>query len=606
MVIPQATTEMGEAERVKVLHATGLLETGPSAALDQITRLASQIFGTPISLITLVDAHRQWLKSRVGMEDIQETRREDAFCTWTIAQDGVLVVEDATCDPRFADNAMVVGSPHIVFYAGAPLVLSTGHALGSLCIIDTKPRSFSEQEREQLAILASLAMGQLELHHSAGRVHEVTRLPNRAQLMQDMQEQAIDGNAQTHGDRKAHGLMLIDLLGQLRLQAAVRAVGIGPLELILREIAAKLRAIVGKGWPIYHVAETRFCIPLRDKDHAGQEQFSRLVMAQLGAPFQCAGVTVELAPRAGLVAFGPGIESGADALRKASSAVQEAAARGKEYLWHDERFDAANRRAYHLLQELPDALARGDLRLVYQPKLNLRQRAFTGVEALVRWRHAGLGTIPPSEFIPLIEGTPLIHTFTRWVLDTAMGQLARWRTQGIDVTMALNISSRNLDEQGFVDHVRQVCERHGVPPNRLHVECTETAVMTKQETRDALLALQEMGAQISLDDFGMGYSNLACLRELPVKLLKLDQSLIKPVDTNTRALQLVKSLVLMGHSLGYRMLAEGVETQAVYDLVVEAGCDAIQGYFLSQPLEAEDVPAFLARHATPAEGLFKT
>lgn len=130
--------------------------------------------------------------------------------------------------------------------------------------------------------------------------------------------------------------------------------------------------------------------------------------------------------------------------------------------------------------------------------------------------------------------------------------------------------------------------------------------MTKEETRDALLALQEMGAQISLDDFGMGYSNLACLRELPVKLLKLDQSLIKPVDTNTRALQLVKSLVSMGHSLGYRMLAEGVETQAVYDLVVEAGCDAIQGYFLSQPLEAEDVPAFLARHATPAEGLFKT
>ncbi len=115
-----------------------------------------------------------------------------------------------------------------------------------------------------------------------------------------------------------------------------------------------------------------------------------------------------------------------------------------------------------------------------------------------------------------------------------------------------------------------------------------------------------MGAQISLDDFGMGYSNLARLRELPVKLLKLDQSLIKPVDTNTRALQLVKSLVLMGHSLGYRMLAEGVETQAVYDLVVEAGCDAIQGYFLSQPLEAEDVPAFLARHATPAKGLFKT
>ena len=149
------------------------------------------------------------------------------------------------------------------------------------------------------------------------------------------------------------------------------------------------------------------------------------------------------------------------------------------------------------------------------------------------------------------------------------------------------------------EHVREVCARHGVPADRLHVECTETAVMTRQETRDALLALQEMGAQISLDDFGMGYSNLACLRELPVELLKLDQSLIKPMDSNPRALDLVKSLVLMGHSLGYRMLAEGVETEAVYDLVVQAGCDAVQGYYLSHPLEAAEIPGFMAQQAEP-------
>lgn len=315
-------------------------------------------------------------------------------------------------------------------------------------------------------------------------------------------------------------------------------------------------------------------------------------------------MTVELAPRAGLVAYRPNIGNAADALRKASSAMQEAAARGRDYLWHDDAFDASHRRAFQLLQDVPTGLTQGSFRLVYQPKLNLRQRTFSGVEALTRWQHPTLGTISPGEFIPLIEGTPLIHAFTRWVLDTAVGQLAVWRKQGIELTMAFNISPRNLDETGFVEQVRQVCVRHGVPPEKLHIECTETAVMTKQETRDALTSLQKLGAQISLDDFGMGYSNLACLRELPVEMLKLDQSLVRPVDTNPRALDLVRSLVLMGHSLGYRMLAEGVETEAAYDLVVRAGCDAIQGYYLSHPLEVQDVPGFMAENATSAERLF--
>ncbi len=294
-----------------------------------------------------------------------------------------------------------------------------------------------------------------------------------------------------------------------------------------------------------------------------------------------------------MVCPGPQNESSADTLRKAASAIQEAVARGREYLWHDDAFDAAQKRAFNLLQDLPLALARGDFRLVFQPKLNLSKGAITGVEALARWRHPVWGDVAPAEFVPLIENTALIHPFTRWVLKTALGQSARWFAQGINLTMALNISSRNLNEPRFVEQVRDICRQQGVPPEKLHIECTETAVMTNQETLDALVALRKVGVQISLDDFGMGYSNLACLRELPVEMLKLDQSLIKPLETNARALDLVKSLVLMGHSLGYRMLAEGVESELVFDLVVQAGCDAVQGYYLSRPLEASDIPKFI-------------
>lgn len=576
-----------EQERLLHLQRTRLLDTAPSEAFDQITRLASQLFGAPVSLMSLVDAERQWFKSRVGL-DTSETDRQSSFCSHAIEQRQVMVVEDALRDPRFAGNPLVLGDPRIRFYAGAPLVLESGHALGTLCVIDHQPRTFSPQQRDQLATLAALVMSQIELHQRAGRINEVTRLPNRAQMAASLEEQRL----LTPGERR--GMLLIDVMQHQQLQAAVRAVGISPLERILRLIATRLQNLVGADWPVYHVAETRFCIKMQGESRQEREQFARRLVHELETPFECGSVSVELELEVGMVEFDLEKHSANDALRKAASAMQEAAARGQRFLWHDETFDASHRRAFRLLQEVAPGLSRGEFRLVYQPKLNLSRQAYTGVEALARWRHPVHGDLSPGEFIPLIENSPLIHVFTRWVLNTALAQLGAWRAQGIDLTMALNVSSRNLDQPGFVEVVRQICSDQDVPPQKLHVECTETSVMTNQETREALMALQEMGAQISLDDFGMGYSNLACLRELPVGMLKLDQSLIKPVDTDPRALELVKSLVLMGHSLGYRMLAEGVETQAVFDLVVEAGCDAMQGFYLSRPLEAPEIPGFIA------------
>jgi EAL domain-containing protein (putative c-di-GMP-specific phosphodiesterase class I)/GGDEF domain-containing protein len=590
MTNPAPSPDRHEQERLRLLRRTRLLDTAPTEDFDRITRLARQMFGMPIALMALVDENRQWFKSRQGMEATQ-TDRQSSFCTHAIAQGEVMVVEDALLDPRFAANPLVLGEPRIRFYAGAPLVLPSGHALGSLCVIDHQPRSFGAQEREQLATLAALVMSQIELHQRAGRINEVTRLPNRAQMALNLEAQRM----RTPGERR--GMLLIDVMQHQRLQAAVRAVGIAPLEGVLRLIAERLKDLLGPDWPIYHVSETRFCIRMQGDSREACEQFARRVVEHLETPFACGSVSVELEIEMGLVDFQLDQNSARDALRKAAAALQESSARGRRLLWHEDSFDAAHRRAFRLLQDVAPGLARGEFRLVYQPKLNLTLQAYSGVEALARWTHPVHGEISPGEFIPLIENSPLIHAFTRWVLNTALGQLAAWRAQGIDLTMALNVSSRNLDQPGFVDAVREICERQGVPINKLHVECTETSVMTHVETHEALLALQAMGAQISLDDFGMGYSNLACLHSLPVQLLKLDQSLIKPVDTDPRAMELVKSLISMGHSLGYRMLAEGVETRAVFDLVVAAGCDAIQGYYLSRPLEAPAIPAFMASQA---------
>jgi EAL domain-containing protein (putative c-di-GMP-specific phosphodiesterase class I)/GGDEF domain-containing protein len=449
----------------------------------------------------------------------------------------VMVVEDALLDSRFADNPLVLADPKIRFYAGAPLVLPSGHALGSLCVIDYEPRSFGMREREQLRTLAALVMSQIELHRKAGFVNEVTRLPNRSQMAEDIEARRIEEPG------ASRGMLLIDVMAHHRLQEAVRAVGIERLEAGLREIAANLRRIVGPEWPLYHVSETRFCVKMRGETREDREAFSVNVIERLSEPFESAGVRVQLDLQAGLVEFDLDERGGMDALRKATAAMHEASSRGQRFLWHDPRRDAAHRRAFGLMQDVSAGLSRGEFRLVYQPKFEVADGAYTGVEALARWRHPVHGDVSPGEFIPLIERTALIHEFTPWALGEALAQSARWGAGGLDITVAINVSSRNLDSPGFVDETLRICARSGVEPSRLHVECTENAVMTSDATRAALIALRAMGVHISLDDFGMGYSNLACLRGLPVQLLKLDQSLIIPMESDPSCHELVKSLI---------------------------------------------------------------
>ena len=567
-----------ERQRLELLACTRLLDTEANEAFDRITRLASDVFDVPIALVSLVDERRQWFKSRVGL-DIRETDRSSSFCTHTIALQDVMVVEDALADPRFRDNPQVTGEPHVRFYAGAPLRLASGHALGSLCIVDHQPRRFSHADRERLTDMAALVMAQIDLHQLAGRIDGVTRLPNRAQLGDDLEALCRD----FPGERRV--LMLMDVMGHAQLQAAVRALGIRPLEGTLREIAAKLRSALRPRTALYHVSETRFAFLAPDATRDEHDAAAARLVRTMREPFTSGGISVELEVQSGLVEFELQPDDAADVLRRATSAMHEAMSLRATHLWHGNCFDAAHRRAFTLLRDVQGGLQRGEFRLVYQPKLNLRAGRFTGVEALARWTHPTLGNVTPGEFIPLVESTTLIHAFTPWVIDTAMAQLRRWHDEGLDLTIAVNVSSRNLESPGFLDIVRDACERHGVSPERLHVECTEHSVMTSEATQAALEALRALGAQISLDDFGMGFSNLSCLSMLKVDLLKIDQSLVFPIATDPRARQLVASLIQMGHALGYRMLAEGVETREVFDLLVGADCDAIQGYFLSRPLE---------------------
>ena len=575
-----------EQERLFFVRSTGLLDTKASEAFDRITRLAASLLQVPMAAISIVDESRQWFKSRVGIDDA-ETSRSDSFCTHTIEASNVLVVEDARLDPRFTNNRMVTGAPGIRFYAGVPLQLPTGHTLGSLCVVDTQPRKFSAQEEKLLLDLAALTMAQIDLHQMAGRVNEVTRLPNRAQLADDL----TDACVATPGMPAT--FVLLEVMSHTQLQSAVRAVGIPPLEAALRTIATNLMKSLPDGFDLYHVGETRFAA-IYPPDAGKPDDLANALLSRLSAPFVTeGGITVQLAVHAGLVRFHCTQAETADVMRMATTALYQAEAEQRPWTWYSPEFDMPHRRAFALLRAIPASLAQGEFRLVYQPKLDLHTARISGVEALARWRHPKFGDVSPAEFVELMERTTLIHEFTEWVLHKALEQQAIWRAQGMDLTIAVNVSARNLEHPHFLQMLRNACALHRVPPRTLRLECTENAVMTGTLTAATLTAVRAMDIAISLDDFGVGYSNLSCLHSMPVEILKLDQSLIKPIATDERAFTLIQSLISMGHSLGYRMLAEGVETAEVLDLLKRHGCDAAQGYYISRPLEAQALPEFM-------------
>ena len=590
--ILQDAPDDAEAARLRALEAASILDTGPDEAFDRLTRLAAAMFDAPISAVSLVAKDRQWFKSRQGLA-AQETPRDISFCTHAIRRDDVMVIEDALLDERFRDSPLVTGDPFIRFYAGAPIRSPSGHVLGSFCVIDRIPRQFDAKQRGMLAALAEIASDQIELHRKAGRVHESTRLPNRAQLAEDLE------SASTADPRGRGALLLIELISQSRMQETMLAVGAAPMEASLRELAASLRSALAPGCKLYHVGEARLCVAMPPGAREALCAQALDALSLLSRPFDASGVAAQLRPVAGLVEFQLAERGTADALRMATSALTQARAKGERLRWHDEAADAAHKRAFQLMRDVHGGLARGEFRLVYQPKLCLADGRFHGVEALARWRHPELGDVSPGEFIPLVERTALIHEFTPWALREALAQAARWRAAGLDLSVGVNVSSRNLDAPGFAQAARRIVEEGGGDASRLDLECTESAAMTSDAARACLDDLRAMGASLSLDDFGMGYSNLSCLRGLPIKTLKLDQSLVRPMAHEPGARELARSLINLGKSLGFRMLAEGVETEVQRTMLEQDGCDELQGFLFARPMERDSVAEFVLDRPAP-------
>jgi diguanylate cyclase len=257
------------------------------------------------------------------------------------------------------------------------------------------------------------------------------------------------------------------------------------------------------------------------------------------------------------------------------------------------------------MSELRQAIVTDQLFLAFQPKVDLSNGPVTGVEVLLRWRHPEHGIIVPDQFIPLAERTGLIVPLTLWVLQRSLLQCRDWKKMGLDVAIAVNLTMWNLETQELPNQIEALLCDTGVPPNNLELEITETSIMSDpQRVIRTLNEIRQLGVRFAIDDFGTGYSSFAYLTKLPVSCIKIDKSFVQNIETDRDSSVIVKSIIDLGHNLGLKVVAEGVETKSAKKLLTAYHCDDGQGYYFCRPIPADDMTKFLLQVSGGAESIF--
>jgi diguanylate cyclase (GGDEF)-like protein/PAS domain S-box-containing protein len=374
-----------------------------------------------------------------------------------------------------------------------------------------------------------------------------------------------DSLGHDHGDTLLK-LVADRLVGVLRDTDMVARLG-GDEFAILPAGVTDLASAVAVAWKIQQICKTGFAV------HAE---------------------TVHVSASVGIAMFPEHGTTTAELLQRADAAMYVAKKSGTGYAVFDTAQETDTARRLALLADLRQCIANDELVLHYQPKIDLRTREISGVEALIRWQHPVQGLLPPASFMSEVEGTELIEPVTRWVLNEALRQQQVWRSEGIDLTVAVNISAHSLRLNGNLPEiVAELTEAWDTKPQALTLELIERALIAAQAP-EILSRLHQMGQRVSIDDFGTGYSSLAYLQRLPVDELKIDRSFITNLSADSNDDVIVRSIIDLSHNLGLTVVAEGVEDEAVIDLLIAYGCDSVQGYHVARPCPIEDFNEWLA------------
>jgi len=431
------------------------------------------------------------------------------------------------------------------------------------------------------------------LRHDA--LHDaLTGLPNRTHLQRSLAA-ALDEVAA--GRAPGAAVMILDLD---EFKEVNDTLGHQQGDQLLIEVARRLTSAVGKAGTVVRLGGDEFAVLVpATGDENRVRSIGRRMLRSLEQPISLDGLEVEIGASVG-VALAPAHATEAGGLlKRADLAMYDAKTASRGLRFYEPELDISSPRRLTLVSELRAALQNDSIQVHVQPQGRLGSGEVVGVEALVRWHHPTLGWVAPDEFIPVAERSGLIGPLTTRVLDLSLAACARWRSAGVDLGIAVNLSTRSLHDADLVDEVARMLRRHDVPADRLTLEVTEGSVMADPTRAIALLhQLRDLGVRLSVDDFGTGYSSLSYLQRLPVQEVKIDRSFIAALSQERENVAIVRAIVDLGRHLGLEVVAEGVEDGATWDLLTSMNCDLVQGWHLARPMPTTELLTWLAERAT--------
>jgi diguanylate cyclase (GGDEF)-like protein/PAS domain S-box-containing protein len=416
--------------------------------------------------------------------------------------------------------------------------------------------------------------------HQLAYYDDLTGLRNRAGLLEFLREHLEKVRGQHH----PVALLLVNVR---RFREINEALGYETGDHLLQGLGSRLSQLVPREAVVARNGGDEYAIvaPKIDVHLAGR--LAARIHEDLREPFAVDGLSIMLQTRIGIAIFPGHAQDPALLLQRADLAMHAATDQGAETVLYAPGLGEGTSRRVSLLGDLDQAITQEKLLLLYQPKVDLHQQRVIGAEALARWPHPGFGTLSPREFIPLSEHSGLVKPMTIALLKQALSDAYAQQWPTLALKISLNISPRNLEDPNFLPEVGAALSTWGLPAGSMVFEITESAFLgNSHRVQRALKELRAMGIELSIDDFGTGYSSLAYLRHLPIQELKIDRAFLLDLQRDDRNPAVVRAIIDLAHSMAVRVIAEGVEDQAMLQNLIELGCDGVQGYFIGRPVPA--------------------